>query len=120
LHDIAELSPPDGIYAVLVDQIGDELHANEKTRALAHGVMAIGVRPTIEGATGKTSEVFLFDFDRDLYGKHLRVHFVEFLRSEMKFDGLDALVVQMKKDEAQARAVLAKITPVNELGGAYA
>jgi riboflavin kinase/FMN adenylyltransferase len=119
LHDIAELSPPDGIYAVLVDQIDDEIKDGH-ARALAHGVMSIGVRPTIAGAVGKTTEVFLFDFDRDLYGAHLRVHFVAYLRPEMKFDGLDALKAQMKKDDAEARVRLAKITPVHELGGAYA
>jgi riboflavin kinase/FMN adenylyltransferase len=115
LHDIPELSPPDGIYAVLVDEV-TEGHA----RALAHGVMSIGVRPTIAGAVGRTSEVFLFDLDRDLYGAHLRVHFVAFLRAEKKFDGLEPLKAQMKKDEAEARARLAKITPIHELGGAYA
>jgi riboflavin kinase/FMN adenylyltransferase len=62
----------------------------------------------------------LFDFDRDLYGAHLRVHFVQYLRPEMKFDGLDALKAQMKKDDAAARARLLKIAPVRELGGAYA
>ena len=115
LHDIPELSPPDGIYAVLVDQIEDG-----RARALAHGVMSIGMRPTIAGAVGKTSEVFLFDFARDLYGAQLRVHFVQYLRPEMKFDGLEALKAQMKKDEAEARARLLKIAPVRELGGAYA
>jgi riboflavin kinase / FMN adenylyltransferase len=119
LHDIPELSPPDGIYAVLVDQIDDAIE-DGRARALAHGVMSIGVRPTIAGAVGKTTEVFLFDLDRDLYGAHLRVHLVQYLRPEMKFDGLDALKAQMKKDEAEARARLAKITPVRELGGAYA
>jgi riboflavin kinase/FMN adenylyltransferase len=115
VHDIAELSPPDGIYAVLVDELKDG-----HPRALAHGVMSIGMRPTIAGAVGKTSEVFLFDFDRDLYGAQLRVHFVAYLRPEAKFDGLDALKAQMKKDEAEARARLAKITPIRELRGAYA
>jgi riboflavin kinase/FMN adenylyltransferase len=119
LHDIPELSPPDGIYAVLVDQIEDEIQ-DGRARALAHGVMSIGVRPTIAGAVGRQSEVFLFDFDRDLYGAHLRVHFVAYLRAEKKFDGLDALKAQMKLDEAEARAKLAKITPIHELGGAYA
>ena len=116
LHDVPELQPPNGIYAVLVDI----LDANDgRATALAQGVMSIGVRPTIEGAVGRTSEVFLFDLSRDLYGAHLRVHFVAYLRPELKFDGLDALVVQMKKDEAQARALVATLSPNEDLGGAY-
>ncbi len=116
LHDILELQPPDGIYAVLVDELDQDGHA----KALAKGVMSIGVRPTIEGATGRTSEVFLFDLARDLYGARLRVHFVGRQRAELKFDGLDALVAQMKKDEVTARATLAKFTPNGEIGGAWA
>ncbi len=115
LHDIAELSPPDGIYAVLVDEIKEG-----RPRALARGVMSIGMRPTIAGAVGKTSEVFLFDVDRDLYDAQLRAHFVAYLRPELKFDDLDALKAQMKRDEAEARARLVKITPIRELRGAYA
>ncbi|MEO8876187.1 MAG: bifunctional riboflavin kinase/FAD synthetase [Polyangiaceae bacterium] len=115
LHDIPEIQPPDGIYSVLVDIIGRDGHA----KALAPGVMAIGMRPTIEGATGRTSEVFLFDFSRDIYGAHLRVHFVAHQRAEKKFDGLDALVAQMRQDEAEARAKVAKISPNPDLGGAY-
>ncbi|HEX7666996.1 MAG TPA: bifunctional riboflavin kinase/FAD synthetase [Polyangiaceae bacterium] len=116
LHDIPELGPPDGIYAVLVD----ELDQDGRAKALAKGVMSIGVRPTIEGASGRTSEVFLFDFSRDLYGARLRVHFVARQRPELKFDGLEPLVAQMKKDDAEARTILAKYAPNGEIGGAWA
>jgi riboflavin kinase/FMN adenylyltransferase len=52
-------------------------------------------------------EVFLFDFSGDLYGRHLRVQIVEFLRGEAKFDGVDQLVAQMDRDAARAREALA-------------
>lgn len=52
-------------------------------------------------------ETFLFDFKGDLYGSHLSVALVDFLRPEMKFDGIDALVTQMGADCARARAILA-------------
>lgn len=116
LHDVPELAPPNGIYAVLVDEV-DSLG---RGRALGMGAMSIGVRPTIEGATGRTSEVYVLDFDGDLYGKTLRVHFVAFLRPELKFDGLEALKAQMKKDVEESRKILAKFAPRPEIGGAWA
>ena len=54
-------------------------------------------------------EVHVFDFDQDLYGQRLEVQFVAKLRDELNFKHIDDLVVQMKKDEAQARACLAQI-----------
>jgi len=52
-------------------------------------------------------EVFLFEFKGDLYGKTLDVAFIAFLRDELKFDGIDALVGQMNDDSTRARAALA-------------
>jgi len=52
-------------------------------------------------------EVFLFDFKGDLYGQRLDVAFIGFIRDELKFDGIDALVRQMDNDSARARAALA-------------
>jgi riboflavin kinase/FMN adenylyltransferase len=51
-------------------------------------------------------ETYLFDFTGDLYGKHLAVALIAYLRPEMKFDSLDALKAQMTKDSEAARAVL--------------
>ena len=52
-------------------------------------------------------EVHLFDIDTDLYGRHLRVALVDFIRPERKFAGLDALKAQIAEDAAKARAILA-------------
>ena len=71
-----EMLPPDGIYAVVVD----EVLPGGGARALAAGALSIGVRPSIEGADGRTVEVYLLDFDRDLYGATLRLHLVAHLR----------------------------------------
>jgi riboflavin kinase/FMN adenylyltransferase len=54
-------------------------------------------------------EVHVFDFSGDLYGRSIEVEFVAKLRDEVKFDSLDALVMQMKLDDAQARDLLSKV-----------
>ena len=68
-------------------------------------VSSLGTRPTVNG-TDPLLEVHLFDFDGDLYGQHLDVDFVARLRDEQKFESLDALVAQMHRDAAAARALL--------------
>jgi riboflavin kinase/FMN adenylyltransferase len=50
--------------------------------------------------------VHILDFDQDIYGRTLRVHFVQRLRSETRFEGVDALLAQIRRDIEQARAVL--------------
>jgi riboflavin kinase/FMN adenylyltransferase len=70
------------------------------------GAANLGWRPTVGGKDLRL-ETHLFDFDGDLYGKHLRVAFVEHLRPEQRFAGLDALKAQIAADCARARAVLA-------------
>lgn len=86
-----------GIYAVRV-----EIEA-----ATHDGVASYGRRPTVDNGE-PLLEVFLFDFDGDLYGKIADVAFIAWLRPEEKFDGLEALKAQMERDLADARACLAK------------
>ncbi|MBL8589404.1 MAG: bifunctional riboflavin kinase/FAD synthetase [Methylobacteriaceae bacterium] len=85
-----------GIYAVRAEIDG--------TRR--NGVASFGSRPTVDDGP-PLLEVFLFDFSGDLYGRRMAVEFVDFLRDEVKFDGLDPLVAQMKRDADDARAILA-------------
>jgi len=73
------------------------------------GVAAIGVRPTF-GNGPVSIEVFLFDYDGNLYGKHLEVSFVKRLRGEQKFPDADALVKQMHRDVDDAKSALAART----------
>ena len=70
------------------------------------GVASFGRRPTFDNGA-PLLEIFLFDFDDDLYGEALDVAFIGFIRDELKFDSIEALVRRMDDDSAQARARLA-------------
>jgi riboflavin kinase / FMN adenylyltransferase len=85
-----------GIYAVRVGR------GNERF----DGVASFGRRPTFDNGA-PLLEVFLFDFKGDLYGQALDVAFISFIREELKFDSVDALVRRMDEDSAEARAALA-------------
>jgi riboflavin kinase/FMN adenylyltransferase len=86
-----------GIYAVRVG-IGDARH---------DGVASFGRRPMF-ATQNPLLEVFLFDFSGDLYGKTIDVAFIEWIREEMKFDSVEALIARMKEDSRQARELLGK------------
>lgn len=103
----AEMLPPSGVYAVLVDA----LTPGRAAQALARGVMNLGVRPTVAGDGRRTAEVHLLDFAGDLYGQTLRVHLVARLRDEQRFDGLAALTTQIAIDVDAAREVLLTARP---------
>lgn len=92
LVDPHKLVPGNGVYAVEVDIRGERLR----------GMMNIGVRPTVEERQEPVIEVNLFDLDRDLYGEPMTVLVRHRLRSEMRFDGLDALKQQLALDRTAA------------------
>ncbi len=85
-------TPIDGIFAVRVRGMGD-------------GVASIGTRPTVGGHT-PLLEVHLFDFTGDLYGRELEVQFVARLRDTLHFSDTEAMIRQMHRDAAAARAAL--------------
>lgn len=93
--------PRFGVYAVKVDVLSGPQAGSY------HGAASLGVRPHFGGAIPNL-ETFLFDFKGDLYGHHLSVALVEYLRPEMKFDGLQGLLDQMAADCARAREILAE------------
>jgi riboflavin kinase/FMN adenylyltransferase len=94
--------PAFGVYAVLVDVLDGPYEGSY------HGAASLGVRPMFNGEQPNI-ETFLFDFSGDLYGSTLSVGLVDYLRPEMKFDGLDALIAQMDADCAKARDILAAL-----------
>jgi riboflavin kinase/FMN adenylyltransferase len=96
------LRPAFGVYAVRVSGDGTD---DAFTGRSIDGVANIGLRPTV-GTPAPRLEAHLFDIDADLYGRHLRVSLIDFIRPERKFAGLDALKAQIAEDAAQARAIL--------------
>jgi len=95
-----ELLPPHGVYATttIVDAV---VHAS---------VTNVGVRPTVDSSGRISVETHLFDFDRDLYGRSIRVGFVQRLRDERAFDGLDGLRAQIAADCARARVLFDQLS----------
>jgi riboflavin kinase/FMN adenylyltransferase len=93
------LAPADGVYAVVARVLDDP-----GPGPLLRGVANLGTRPTFDA--GRSIEVHLFDFSGDLYGRRLRVGFVARLRSEQKFDSLEALRARIAEDARTARALL--------------
>ena len=100
-----------GVYAVRLRRADGNLH---------EGVASFGRRPTVDDNGAPLLETFVFDFDGDLYGETCRVSLFGFLRGEEKFDDLEALCEQMRRDEAEARALLSGVRPLSELDGEIA
>ena len=99
------LRPAFGVYAVRVSGDGpDDPLAGRTVDAVAN----LGLRPTV-GTPEPRLEAHLFDIDTDLYGRHLRVALIDFIRPERKFSGLDALKAQIAEDARRAREILAAI-----------
>jgi riboflavin kinase/FMN adenylyltransferase len=93
----AEPCPLQGVFAVRARVAGGEWRDS---------VVSLGRRPAVGGGEFLL-EVHLFDFDGDLYGCRMEVEFIEKIRDELDFDGVDALVAQMQLDEKKARSILA-------------
>ena len=92
-----KLIPMDGVYAVYVN-VGQKRYA---------GMLNIGFRPTLNNGTNRSIEVHLIDFEGDLYEQSIQLTFVEFIRPEIKFNGLEELIEQMKKDKEAVLHLLA-------------
>lgn len=84
-----KLIPKTGVYAVEVMLEGKKYS----------GMMSIGKNPTVTDNQSIKLEVNIFDFDEDIYGKKIRVNFIEYIRDEEKFNSLDELVKQLDKDK---------------------
>jgi len=95
IKETYKLIPKNGVYVVK-----STIH-----KKIVFGMMNIGNRPTVNG-NHQTIEVHFFDFNQDLYHQNLTIELIYFLRDEQKFDGIDSLVSQLKKDEETARDYL--------------
>jgi riboflavin kinase/FMN adenylyltransferase len=92
-----EQFPPNGVYLAEATLDG----------TVHPGVVNLGYRPTVSsGKSERVLEIYLLDFDRDIYGKDVEVRFVRYLRPEQKFESIKELVRQIERDVRQARALL--------------
>ncbi len=88
-------SPLTGVYAVRVHGLGPR----------RDGVASLGTRPTV-GGTEMRLEVHIFDFDERIYGRHIRVEFIERLRDEQRFESVETMIEQLDRDALKARDIL--------------
>lgn len=93
-------TPLQGVFAVTMTGIGDHP---------LPGVANVGTRPTVDGCHQAQLETHLFDFDGDLYGRLVEVHFHHKLRDERRFENLQALRAQIEKDAQAARAYFSNL-----------
>ena len=96
IQDEEKILPGNGIYAV---------YAEVENGNRFKGMMSIGFRPTVDGKK-RVIEVNLFDFSEEIYGQVLTVYVKKYLRAEIKFDGLDALVKQIDQDKIESLKIL--------------
>jgi len=90
-----QIAPTNGVYAVKITGLKKD----------CFGVANIGVRPTVDGSL-YLLETHIFDFDQDIYHQRININFEHFIRPEQRFDGLDALVAQIKQDAETAKKLL--------------
>ena len=99
INDEEKLIPSNGVYAVKVKGACTNY-------TLLDGMMNIGIRPTVDGQK-KVIEVNIFNFDQDIYEQFITVLVYEFIRGEVKFNGLDELKNQLHQDKISASSILA-------------
>ncbi len=95
-----ELMPADGVYAVWVEVLGN----------MYMGACSIGLNPTFS-AGERSLEVFLFDFNSELYGQQITVHFVEKIRNILRFEDAESLSKQIANDVTRVRTILSSSLP---------
>jgi riboflavin kinase/FMN adenylyltransferase len=128
MDDEEKIVPHNGIYAVYVEleatnkpevessDAANSIPVENKVESFHHfsdnkagtrmkGMMSIGFRPTVDG-TKRVIEVNIFDFNKEIYGRHLRVYVKKYLREEIKFENLEALVRQIDQDKIESQKIL--------------
>lgn len=108
--------PLSGIFVVQVE--AEENSEQDSCRPrLLQGVASLGVRPTVHEHGKPVLEVFLFDFNEDIYGRHLRVHFLHKLRDEEKYPDLGTLIRQIERDAEDARKYFSLMAALPDVAG---
>lgn len=87
--------PAVGVYATLVNLEGE----------VYQGITNVGYRPTFEEQTRVDVEAYILDFSQDIYGHSISLDFIQKIRDEKKFSGVDALLAQIARDKAQAKRI---------------
>ena len=93
-------TPINGVFAVTMSGI-DGL--------VFEGVANVGTRPTVDGGSKVILETYLFDFDKEIYGRYVEVHFHRKIRDELRFHSLEELKAQILKDVAETKKIFAEI-----------
>lgn len=106
-YDKAVITPRPGVYAVQTNlfSTAPSFCSHAEPATYLNGVASIGLNPTF-GDVPLTLEVFLLNFSKDIYDNYLQVYFIERLRDEIKFNSIEALIKQIKKDVADTRIIL--------------
>tara|TARA_B110000046_G_scaffold92725_1_gene100736 strand:- start:1411 stop:2349 length:939 start_codon:yes stop_codon:yes gene_type:complete len=100
IEESYKLIPKKGVYLV------HALIENE----LVYGMLNIGTNPTVSAANTLSVEVFFFNFNKNLYDTELSIHILDRIRDEIKFTDLEALKVQLERDQQTAQAKIARLT----------
>lgn len=110
--DEEKIIPGDGIYAVYIDILPEDKEQDQKKKSPftnhdSHykGMMSIGFRPTVDGKS-RVIEVNIFDFNKYIYGKSIRVFVKKYLRAELKFDTIEELVNKIGNDKIESLKIL--------------
>src|SRR5690606_21079132 len=90
-----KLVPAYGVYAVKV-HIAGEVHS---------GALSIGVRPTVHSNSAATVEVYIINFDRDIYNESVTLEFIDYVREEKKFGSIDEMLVHIAHDVEQVKSL---------------
>ncbi len=110
VNETYKIIPADGIYAAFAVLEGSKNNQNttKKLQKVLQGMLYIGTRPSIAGITPtRRIELYIFDFDKDIYDEILTIFLVEKTREDAKFEGLEALKAQLSKDMTDTKKVLA-------------
>lgn len=96
-----KLLPPNGVYATV----------SQWEQRFFYGITNLGYKPTVSSEKKIGAETHLFDFEEEIYGERITTWFLHYIRPEIKFESLEALAEQIRKDEAAGKAYLAEFSP---------